>query len=342
MRFNLRGKMLIFTCGIVTLVTGLSLVVSDLFLKRWVQRELEQDLICTQSVFESVMSERALWLRSQCWVVAEDPRFVAPLDIESPNFSSQARTVLREAERFQNIIGSDRFVVTDRTGRVLAQVELFSGSGESLANVGTVARALKGELAAGPSVVHARTYQMTSVPVTDGKRILGTFSVGFKEPLDEEHLSDVLEALLVERRVPDMLRSTEPSPSLNLIHEIRKDFGADLVAVTNRQGRALALVVRRAGFDSRVRDLAGARDAMQGHEWTGLDSDEGRLFQAVVVPIWSQGEVIGTLETGFEINNVLAQSLKQMTQSEVSFLACDRIIASSLPASCISWSGSCS
>ena len=247
MRFNLRGKMLIFTCGIVTLVTGLSLVVSDLFLKRWVQRELEQDLICTQSVFESVMSERALWLRSQCWVVAEDPRFVAPLDIESPNFSSQARTVLREAERFQNIIGSDRFVVTGRTGRVLAQVELFFGSGESLANVGTVARALKGELAAGPSVVHARTYQMTSVPVTDGKRILRTFSVGFKEPLDEEHLSDVLEALLVERRVPDMLRSTEPSPSLNLIHEIRKDFGADLVAVTNRQGRALALVVRRAG-----------------------------------------------------------------------------------------------
>lgn len=47
MRFNLRGEMLIFTCGIVTLVTGLSLVVSDLnFLKRWVQRELEQDLIC--------------------------------------------------------------------------------------------------------------------------------------------------------------------------------------------------------------------------------------------------------------------------------------------------------
>ena len=333
MRFNLRGKMLIFTCGIVTLMTGLSLVVSDLFLKRWVQRELEQDLMRTQSVFESVMSERALWLRSQCWVVAEDPRFVAPLDIESPDFASQARTVLREAEKFQNIIGSDRFVVTDRRGRVLAHVELISGSGESLANVGTVAQALKGELAAGPSVVHARTYQMTSVPVTDGKSILGTFSVGFKRPLDEEHLGDVLEALLVERRVPDMLRSNVPSPSLNLIREIRKDFGADLVAVTNSQGRALALVVRRSGFDSRVRDSAGVREAMQGHEWTGLDSDESRLFQAVVVPIWSQGEVIGTLETGFEINDVLAQSLKQMTQSEVSFLIGDRIIASSLSAS---------
>ncbi len=333
MRFNLRGKMLIFTCSIVTLMTGLSLVVSDLFLKRWVQRELEQDLIRTQSVFESVMSERALWLRSQCWVVAEDPRFVAPLDIESPDFASQARTVLREAERFQNIIGSDRFVVTDRSGRVLSQVELISSSGELLANVETVARALKGELAAGPAVVHARTYQMTSVPVADGKKILGTFSVGFKGPLDEEHLGDVLEALLVERRIPDMLRSTEPSSPLSLIREIRKDFGADLVAATDSQGRALALVVRKTGFDSSLWDSAGVGEALQGREWTGLDSDDGRLFQAVVVPIWSQGEVIGTLETGFEINDVLAQSLKQMTQSEVSFLTDDRIIASSLPVS---------
>ena len=73
------------------------------------------------------MDARAGWLRTEGAVVAEDPRFVATLDIPRADLASQARTVVKEAKKFQGLIGSDRFIVTDRTGAVLARVDAPRG-----------------------------------------------------------------------------------------------------------------------------------------------------------------------------------------------------------------------
>ena len=100
---SLRGKVLLFTIGVVVLLVGLALTVTQRIVTSQVQTQLAVDLTRTRSVFEKFMADRAQWLRSQCMVVAEDPRFSATLDIPSPDFDAQARTVVREASRFQNI-----------------------------------------------------------------------------------------------------------------------------------------------------------------------------------------------------------------------------------------------
>ena len=330
-RLNLRGKLLVLIFGIVTVLTGLSLAVIHQFVSKEVYRDLEEDLARTRSVFETCMSERALWLRSQSWVVAEDPRFVATLDLENPDFNSQARTVLREAQRFQNIVGSDRFVVTDRAGRVLADVDLLSKRGEVLTGVDTIAQALEGEMSVGESLVHARTYRMASVPVYRRRSIIGTLSVGFREALDEGRLLDDVEALVAEKEVGERLEASSFFPVLSLLRETREAFGADLVAVTDGAGKALGLIRRRSGYENGIHERPGLRSALGGNEWIGLEADVDRLFQTVVVPIWSQGEIIGSLQTGFQIDDYLAHKLRDMTHSEVSFLLNDRVIASSLP-----------
>ena len=56
---SLRGKMLIFTFGIVAVLVGLSLTVIRSFVADQVQRQVGVDLERTHSVFLAFMQERA-------------------------------------------------------------------------------------------------------------------------------------------------------------------------------------------------------------------------------------------------------------------------------------------
>ncbi|MDA0711675.1 MAG: hypothetical protein O3B73_15865, partial [bacterium] len=116
--------MLFFTFGIVIVITGLSLVVLQAFVSDHVESQIAKDLTRTQLVFESFIMARTDWLQAQCEVIAEDPRFTAPLDIVNPDFEYHAQTLLRESRKFQRIVGSDLFMVTNLKGRVLARLAI--------------------------------------------------------------------------------------------------------------------------------------------------------------------------------------------------------------------------
>ena len=331
-RLGLRGKMLAFTFGIVVLLVGLSLTVIHQRVARQLQAGIAEQLAKTRSVFERFMDARASWVRTEGAVVADDPRFVSILDIPRADLASQVRTVLREARKFQGLIGSDHFIVTDHTGGVLARVDVTSSAGRELAGLPTLAAARSGELVEGRWALDGIAYQVASAPVRDGERRLGTLTVGFVEPVASGGLQDALQNAATSDALRQALGSPIASGLTAVIRAIERDLGADLVGVTDPAGVGRGLSVRRATSGGELSSSPRVAQALAGEESAGLQADGGRIVQMVVVPVWSRGTVQGTLGIGYDIDDRLTADLRDMTRSEVSFVLDGRVIASTWPA----------
>jgi PAS domain S-box-containing protein len=330
-RMGLRGRMLAFTFGIVVLLVGLSLAVIHHFVARQLQAEIAEQLAKTRSVFERFMDARASWLRAEGAVVAEDPRFSAILDIPRADLESQSRTVLREARKFQGLIGSDHFIVTDRTGGVLARIDVASSSPPTLAGLPTLAAARRGEIGVGRWGWEGVDYQVASAPVADGAAQAGTLTVGFADPVEPGLLREALGNAAADDALRQALVSDSASGLAAFIRGVERDVGADLVAVTDAAGKGRGLSVRRAATGGNLASGARVQEALQGRESAGLQAEGGRIVQMVVVPVWSRGAVQGTLGIGYEIDDRLAADLRDMTRSEVSFVLDGRVVASTWP-----------
>ncbi|MSR84679.1 MAG: hypothetical protein EXS58_17475 [Candidatus Latescibacteria bacterium] len=176
---SLRGRMLLFTFGVVVALLGISLAVIRLYVSQRVHAEVARDLEKTHQVFERFLHERRLWLRSQSLVVAEDPRFNATLDIPAADLEYQARTAIREAKRFQALIGSPLFTVTDRTGRALARLRVGRPAAPEPDSATGLAEALAGNPAPGTWQLEGGDYQVVAVPVRQEGVVLGALVAGF-------------------------------------------------------------------------------------------------------------------------------------------------------------------
>jgi hypothetical protein len=208
---GLRAKVVLFTLGIVTVLTGLSLLVIQRSVEDQVHQNLARQLKQTRSVFETFMADRATWLRSQCRVVAEDPRFSATMDIPATNPGFQERTVTREAKRFQQIIGSDLFTVYDREGRILSRLAVVSDTTARVDGMPTLGQALTGKSDVGLWERRAdisRLY-VASVPVEQSGFVVGTFTVGYGEPVDGESLIADMKAVVAGGRFAEVLADAD-------------------------------------------------------------------------------------------------------------------------------------
>ena len=331
LRLSLRGKMLAFTVGIVALLVGLSLAVVHQRVARQLQAGVAEQLAKTRSVFERFMDARASWVRTQGAVVADDPRFISIVDIPGADLAAQERTVMREARRFQGLIGSDHFVVTDRTGRTLARVDVTSSSGSDLAGLPTISDARGGETAEGRWKRGGDEYQVASAPVRDGPRLVGTLTIGFADPVASGDLREALHTAATDDRLRQTLVAGTASGLAAVIRGMERDLGADLIGVTDADGSGRGLSVRDASSGGELSSSPRVREALSGDETTGLQAEGGRIVQMVVVPVWSRGAVAGTLGIGYEIDDRLAADLRDMTRSEISFVLDGRVVASTWP-----------
>src|SRR5207249_4773959 len=270
------------------------------------------------------------WVRTQGAVVADDPRFISIVDIPGADLAAQVRTVLREARKFQGLIGSDHFIVTDHTGRTLARVDVTSSSGSDLAGLPTISDARGGE------TVESRwkrddDYQVASAPVRGGSRLVGTLTIGFAEPVASGDLREALHTAATDDRLRQTLVAGTASGLASVIRGMERDLGADLIGVTDGEGSGRGLSVRRSSSGGDLSTSARVREALSGDETAGLQAEGGRIVQMVVVPVWSRGAVVGTLGIGYEIDDRLAADLRDMTRSEVSFVLDGRVVASTWP-----------
>ena len=330
-RISLRYKMLAFTVGIVAALIALSLVVVNRYVAGNVHRQLSDDLRRTQSVFEAVISDRAKWLRSQCEVVAEDPRFVATLDIPSPNADLYRRTVLREARKFQSVIGSDMFLATDSGGRVLVRLDVLSASEVDLSATATVSSALEGRPYSGAWEFEGREFQVATVPISEGDGVLGTLSFGFTESMDVGWFVKALAGVSATDEIRDPILADDRIRVAELTREILIQSDCDLVAITDSRGRSLSVSTRAISFGEDLSSEEEIRVPLKGDIWSGLRMEQGRIVQMVTVPVWSPDEIVGVLGTGFAVDDQLARHLREMMRGEVSFAAEGSLIASTWP-----------
>jgi nitrogen fixation/metabolism regulation signal transduction histidine kinase len=113
---------------------------------------------------------------------------------------------------------------------------------------------------------------------------------------------------------------------------VARDFNAitqaDLFEVTDVRGQVLATVGRETS-------VAGGRDALvrealNGRAVTGILSEPDAHYQVSVAPVFAGGRTVGALLVGARIGPELADRLRQLTRSEVTFVSRNSITGSTL------------
>jgi signal transduction histidine kinase len=116
---------------------------------------------------------------------SREARLVADLsNLKAAMTTLDGRTVQPIADEYQRRIGSDLFLVTDPTGRVLAEAGRLRLRHDKIASTEAIARAKGGTEAVSLWPHPGGVIQVVSVPSFFGPELVGTVSVGFS--LDEQ------------------------------------------------------------------------------------------------------------------------------------------------------------
>jgi signal transduction histidine kinase/ActR/RegA family two-component response regulator len=309
--FTLRDRLLALNLGTVLVLVLLSLLVVDMFARQQIRASVAQDLIRTGTVFTRLMQDRAQSLRTQSLVVADDPRFSATLDVPDPDLDAHARTVGSEAKHFQGILRSDLFIVTNRDGTVLSRleslrpdrvVEQVQTDGLQRWRVGDVQL----------QVVVAPVMAQTG-PTSES---LGQLAVGFTSTFDPAPVRELLQDLAAQ---PDLGKRLQTELADGILWDLQLAFTPGVAAVLSADGSVVDLLLCHTSYGQDLHDEPVIALALTGRGSVGLRTEAGRLFQTAIVPVWSPDGLVGSLLTGFLIDDDLAADLRSMTRSHVSF-----------------------
>src|SRR3984885_7047436 len=109
--------------------------------------------------------------------------------------------------------------------------------------------------------------------------------------------------------------------------------GSDLLVLANRNGSVVALHTRSAGFTREAAQQYFQRSLNEedlSHWWFGAH----HLYQTFVQPVYfgskTEGQLLGFLIIGYEINDRLAREVSKVSSSQVTFSYGDEIVATTL------------
>ena len=113
-----------------------------------------------------------------------------------------------------------------------------------------------------------------------------------------------------------------------MAHDFNRITQTELFEVMDRRGRLLASV----GSQSSSREAREplVRKGVKGMRATGVLVDGHRHFQATIMPVRADGQIVGTLLLGAEIGPALARELRSEMHCEVTFFSRGEITGSTL------------
>ncbi len=161
--------------------------------------------------------------------------------------------------------------------------------------------------------------------------------------LVENHGRDIFDTFsLLAKLIADIpiLKAAIGTGDPPTVHSLVEDYRrlltkADVVAVTDRSGRVLAVSGGTQLTSEEVGGLASVRGALDGMASTAYWTQPSGVLQLVTVPVTAgqnPPEIIGTLSVGFLLDRRLAAQFKQLTGSEIAFAFDGRVRASTLAA----------
>ncbi len=170
---SLTNRIFLASTLLATVSIGAAVYFVSTRLRTEAEADLERDLIEAGNLVEQ---QRASLLGSfmlTARLIADLPTLKAALD------TRDAPTVEPIADEYRRQAGADFFVVTDRTGTVLAAFGGDETLGEEMRRVPSVRRALGGATALAYWPHAGGVMQAVSVPVTVGSELLGSLTVGY-------------------------------------------------------------------------------------------------------------------------------------------------------------------
>jgi signal transduction histidine kinase len=257
----------LFCMGIAIYLVNVRVIVSA-------EDELQRVLVQTGAFVDQQRATMSDVFNVQARLVADLPKLKAAVDTGDPP------TVEPVAEEYQRQLGSDLFLVTDRTGRVLASIPREAPD-RRLASLPTIREAQAGRESATFFLVPRGILQVVSVPIAVGTappEILGTLSVGFL-------LGDSLAARLKNVTGSEVafaaggkvLASTLPPDSRAALVPLMGTWGISRVSVGGSDYLALLLPLA----SPRKVSEPGAGPAAARPEATG--SDDGTMPAAIIL-----------------------------------------------------------
>ncbi|HET6466534.1 MAG TPA: methyl-accepting chemotaxis protein [Nitrospiria bacterium] len=172
-KLTLRKKILFLMVVVIIGLISLTLFIVNFFTERAINTTLQNDLQRTQSVFEKYQNIRTKEIASENRLINEIPFLKALIS------TKDKATLLGFANDFQERIGSDLFLITDESGKILANTD-EQITPQTIEGEPFVKNALSGKETTGILTTPNTLYQVTTAPIRLGESNLGTMTIGFK------------------------------------------------------------------------------------------------------------------------------------------------------------------
>lgn len=114
---------------------------------------------------------------------------------------------------------------------------------------------------------------------------------------------------------------------LDFASSFQERIGSDLFLITDDRGEILASTDLQKSTGS-MKDESAIQNALSGKEGSGIIAVSDTLYQISTIPLGVGSSILGTITIGFRIDNRLAEEMKRITQSEISFIIGERLVAS--------------
>lgn len=186
---SLRNRLLILTVMLVIVVSGSVLLVVNMEIRNLTNAKLQQDFTNTYQTFKRFLALRDERLVESCRLISELPVLKAQLSTRDP--ATIKDYVLARDESPAKLVAVDLFTLTNERGRVLFRLDHPEMSGDTIANLAAVSKALEGK---DPSVddlsiwvIDDKLYQVVTVPIYQ-QYLIGTLTLGKRITQDEASL----------------------------------------------------------------------------------------------------------------------------------------------------------
>lgn len=117
---------------------------------------------------------------------------------------------------------------------------------------------------------------------------------------------------------------------LDAAGKYKSKIGVDAVVVTDNQGILLARTDLPDLWNVNYSSLPFVKSALRGQPWIGNSVDNHKIYQIVCVPVVINREVLGSFTALYALSDQVACSMQSRTGVDLSFIAGDRVTASSL------------
>ena len=136
--------------------------------------------------------------------------------------------------------------------------------------------------------------------------------------------------------VAEAAASRDSSSILDLLNERQRDVGFDFAIVLDSTGKVLARTDRPTGAGEDLANRPLIAKSITDFEAAGVWIEDGRLYDAVAVPLQREFNLLGFFVAGFAITDASALEVQKVSGSEVAYVTAGRsgpvVVASTVPA----------